>query len=188
MLVRPRIVNRHFLCQRAAARSRVAFHGVKLLGVWMPDEIEPEQIVVADGINDQRVFLPVPDGVSVPCGVGISGVLASIHENLPVAVDVALEKEVNVVGRLDDLPRIWRVTWYACRQAVGLRIVLRLVSLHHRLAGGREFDRITLFQAERNIFNEEDIAGAPDAGEVDASTGKARGGSWRRRRRRWLGA
>ena len=51
-------------------------------------EIEPELVVIADRIHHQRVAVPGADGIAIPGGIGIGGMLAAVHEDLAEAVDV----------------------------------------------------------------------------------------------------
>ena len=62
--------------------------------------------------------------------------LPAVHEDLPVAVDVGFEEEEDVRRRLHDAPRIGRDARHAGRQAVRLRIVLRLPRLQILRADG----------------------------------------------------
>ncbi len=56
--------------------------------------------------------------------------LAPVHEDLPVGMNVALVEDEHVRRRLHDPPRIRRPPRHPRRQAIRLRIVLRLPSLH----------------------------------------------------------
>src|SRR4030095_15816030 len=73
--------------------ARIPLDGLELLRVRMADEVEPEEIVEPDRLDDERVALPVTDRVAVPRGLLVVGMLAAIHEDLPEAMDVALEQE-----------------------------------------------------------------------------------------------
>ena len=83
------IVDHDFEVQVRIIGPPVTLDGVQFFGVRVPREIEPELIVEADGIDDQGIAFPFAGGVSVPGGVGVVGMSAAVHENLPVAVDVS---------------------------------------------------------------------------------------------------
>ena len=79
--------------------ARVAFDGVQLFGVRVAQIVEPELVVEPDRIHHQRVLVPGADGVPVPGGIRIVGMLA-VHEDLPEAVDVAFIQDEDVRGGL----------------------------------------------------------------------------------------
>src|SRR5579884_2027736 len=87
------IVDRDLAHERAEVLARPALDRVQLLAVRVAPEIEPELVVEADRVDDQRVALVPADRVAVPRGIEIRGVLPAVHEDLPVAVDVPLEQE-----------------------------------------------------------------------------------------------
>ncbi len=109
---------------------------MKLFRVRVTGEIEPELVVVADGVHHQGVALIMADRVPVPRGIGIVRMLAAIHEDLPEAVNVSFKQEENVSGGLYDPPRIRRDPRYAGGQAIGLGIVLRLARFEDLLRSG----------------------------------------------------
>ena len=53
-----RIVDRHILLQRPEIGARVALDGVQLLGMRMPDEIEPELVVEPDRVDRPACLHP----------------------------------------------------------------------------------------------------------------------------------
>src|SRR5216683_4454243 len=63
---------------------------VKLFGMRVPSPIEPTLVVESHGIYDQRVSIPPASGVPVPKRIQILR-MASVHEDLPVAMYVPLE-------------------------------------------------------------------------------------------------
>src|SRR6185437_9552028 len=50
---------------------RDGIDGVKLLGMRVPAEIEPELIVKSNGVHDQRVAVPASDGIAVTSRIWI---------------------------------------------------------------------------------------------------------------------
>src|SRR5487761_740319 len=104
--VSSRIVDGDFVYQGPEIFSGIALDGMKLLGMRMAFEIEPELVVESHCVDYQRVAVPASDGVPVPGRVRIGGMLAPVHEDLPVAVDVALEQEKDVSRSLNDPPGI----------------------------------------------------------------------------------
>src|SRR5262245_9620753 len=143
---------------------------MELLGVRMASEIEPELVVEADGVDHQRVAFPPTDRVTIPGGVRIFRVLAAVHEDLTEAMDVALEKEVEVscllVRRhLHDAPRVGRDTWDASRQAVRFRVVTRFPRVHDRLRCRQKRNRIAGCHALRKVSDW--ASTLPDASPID---------------------
>ena len=66
-----RIDDLGFDVQAAQIGPGDAFDGVKLLGMRVPAEIEPEFIVVSDGVDDQCVAVPCSDRIAIPGGIRI---------------------------------------------------------------------------------------------------------------------
>src|SRR5579871_1303114 len=64
LAVRARIVDQRLVMQRLLARPREAFDDVQLIGVRVAEVVEPRRLVEADDVDDQRVTVPMPDGVS----------------------------------------------------------------------------------------------------------------------------
>ena len=87
------IVNRGHGLELADLRARVALDRAQLRRVRMAHEIEPEEIVEADGFDDERVTFPVPDRVAVPSRLEVVGMRAAVHEDLAKAMDVAFVQE-----------------------------------------------------------------------------------------------
>ena len=83
--------------ERAVVRARVALDDVELLGVRRAAAIEPELVVEADRIDDERVAFPVTDRVSEPRGNKTLRVLAAVHADDTVsAVIHQLVQDVDV--------------------------------------------------------------------------------------------
>src|SRR5689334_5532865 len=66
--VRARVVDGELVDERSEVRAREPLDGMELLGVRRAAAVEPELVVVADGIDDERVAFPTTDGVTVPGG------------------------------------------------------------------------------------------------------------------------
>src|SRR5688500_14428929 len=120
--IRSRILDRGRDLELAEPRARVALDGSQLRRVWMAGEVEPEKLVEPDRLDHERVALPMPDRVAVPRHFEVVGVLASVHEDLAIAVNVAFEQEEQMRGfaicrRLHQTPWIRRDTRHARRQA-----------------------------------------------------------------------
>jgi hypothetical protein len=50
-------------------RTSVALDHMQPFGVRVAHEVEPRPVVESDGVDDERVAFPMPDGVTVPCRV-----------------------------------------------------------------------------------------------------------------------
>ena len=88
--------------------------------------------------------------------------LAAIHEDLPIAVNVAFKEEVDMRGILHDSPRIRCDARNPGRQAIRLRIVLGLPLLHEDLRRGQQWNGFAWSQALRQIADR--TAARPHAG------------------------
>src|SRR4029453_15735233 len=108
-----RIGDGHLVEELAELRTTITFDGVQLLGVRVAGKVEPELVVEADRVDDERVAFESSDRVAVPRRIGICRMRTAVHEDLPVAVDVALEQEEHVRGRLQDAPWIRRLARHA---------------------------------------------------------------------------
>src|SRR6185503_4677999 len=96
--VSSRIVDGGFDLQMTQVGAPKTLHHVQLLSVGMPREIEPEFVVEPDGVDDHRVAIPASDGIPVPGGIGIGGMLATdfftiAEKDLAVAVDVSFKQK-----------------------------------------------------------------------------------------------
>ena len=69
------IVDGHIDRQVSQIGAGVALDGMQLFRVRMAQIIEPEFVVVSDRIDHQRVSFPMADGMAVPGGIGIVGML-----------------------------------------------------------------------------------------------------------------
>src|SRR5262249_24504383 len=122
----------------------------------------------------------MPNRVAIPGGIGVLGMSASVHENLPVAMDVAFKQEIDVGRSLDNFPWIGRVAGHARGEAVGFGIVLGEMFTHLLLAPVRKRNRLARLQSQRNILDEIDVAGPPKAREIGAAIRQPRGWALRR--------
>ena len=61
MLERTGILEDDVVDERAVVRTRITLDDVELLGVRRSTSIEPELVVEADGVDDERVALPPSD-------------------------------------------------------------------------------------------------------------------------------
>src|SRR5262245_50328712 len=107
-----------------------ALDDVHLLGVRVPSEIEPEPVVEANGVHDQRIALQPADRVAVPARIWVVGMLTAVQENLSIAVDVAFEQEEDMRLRLEDAPWVRSLPRDTGWKALSLGIVFG-----HPLAG-----------------------------------------------------
>jgi len=92
--------------------------------------------------------------------------LAAIHEDLPIAVDVPLKEEKDVrrfrVRRvLDDPQGIGGDSRHAGWQAVRFRIILRLPGIHELFRLGQERNRLPRSEALRKVTGR--AAAKPDS-------------------------
>src|SRR4029077_2142427 len=123
--------------------------------------VEPEFIIEAHRVDDQRVSLILADGFAIPRRIRIWRVLAPIHEDLPVAVYVAFEKYVSVIPVLKNGPWIGSQAGHAGGQAICFGIVLRWTLLGE-LQRPRLYRKLLAFlQRIANVKNEMKI-GPPD--------------------------
>src|SRR5262245_59826866 len=64
--VRAGIIEREVVDERPEIRAREPLDGVELLRVRRAATVEPELVVVADRVDDERVAFPTTDGVAIP--------------------------------------------------------------------------------------------------------------------------
>src|SRR5919106_4549409 len=67
--------------ERPVVDARPPFNRMELLGVWCPARIEPELVVVADGIDDERIAVPPADGVAPPRRERVRRMRTTVHVN-----------------------------------------------------------------------------------------------------------
>src|SRR5262245_10178988 len=108
--------------------------------------------------------------MAIPGGVRIFRMLAAVHEDLTVAVDVAFEEKEEVrcllVRRhLHDTPRIGRDTRDASRQTVRFRVVARFPGVHDCLRFREEWNRLALGETLRKVSDR--TSPLPDSGQID---------------------
>src|SRR5580704_15716468 len=105
--------------------------------------------------------------------------LAAVHEDLPVAVNIALEQEIDVSRILNNSPGIRRNARNPCGQTIRFRIVLGLPLIHDRFRRGQQRNRLAGSQALSQISNRS--AALPDTRKIRMPIRKARRGTVRRR-------
>src|SRR5258706_14715281 len=114
-------VDRH----RVMVYAPHAFHNVQFLAVWMAVVIEPGFIVESDGVNDERISLPLSDRIAHPCGRQILGMLPAVREDLADEVMV-LKQHDHLARALQDFH--WLASyqinaWHAGRKTVDDRVI-----------------------------------------------------------------
>ena len=77
------------MTQPSPVDARVPFYRVQLLGVRCAAAVEPELVVVADRVHDERVVLPSANRMSPPCRNGIDGMPAAVHVDDTMRTSVA---------------------------------------------------------------------------------------------------
>src|SRR5579862_655869 len=98
--------------------------------------------------------------------------LAAIHENLAVAMNVAFKQDVGVIPVLNNAPRIRRQTRHSGRQAIGLRIILGRTFLGELQRPALDRKLLAFLECVADVIGEVAI-GTPDSGEVRFSVGQA---------------
>src|SRR5215471_4567964 len=114
--------------------------------------------------------------MAVPRRIGFLGMLATVQENLAIAVDVAFEEEEHMRSGLQNAPRVRRLPRNTRRKALRLRIIFGHTLARELFSPGLDRKLLTLLQRVMNVVDERVIR-APDAGEVDFSVARARGRS-----------
>src|SRR5262245_53970183 len=99
---------------------------MELVGVRCPARVEPRLVVIANGIDDERVTFPTTGRVSPPCRDQIIriGMFPAVHEDLPDGTAAALlvddvDRAETFRGyRLNEIPRERILSRDAHRRAV----------------------------------------------------------------------
>src|SRR5689334_19161062 len=92
-----RIFDRHGVHERSHVRPRPALDGVKLFAVRRPFAVEPELVVEADRVDDERVLpFPMTDRMAEPRCVEFRRMLTAVHEDLAIRVDVPFVNDVEM--------------------------------------------------------------------------------------------
>src|SRR5436190_16817605 len=118
-----RIVDGEVIDERSVIDPRPPFGGVELIGVRSTTAIEPELLVITDGVDDERVSFPVTDGVAPPGWEKIIRVLGLIHVHDAMVPGVAgLMQKINLRQTLRrvrhrEFPWIRVHSWHAHGQA-----------------------------------------------------------------------
>src|SRR5262245_35002519 len=137
--VRAGIVEREVVDERPEIGAREPLDGVELLRVRCPAAVEPELVVVADRVDDERVAFPTSDRVAVPARKQIVWMLAAIHVDDAMRARVAeLVQDVDLRYALrrqaeDHLPWVRVDARNAHRQARDIRFILLLALVPQRL-------------------------------------------------------
>jgi hypothetical protein len=79
MRERARVLERHVVDERAVVGPGVPLDDVQLLGMRCTASIEPELVVEADGVDDERIAVPPADRMSEPRRNRCRRVLSAIH-------------------------------------------------------------------------------------------------------------
>src|SRR4030095_6782053 len=79
--VRARVVDGELVAERIEIDASEPFECVELRGVRQTAPVPPEPLVEADGVDDERVALPMADGVAVVGGLGFLRVLPPVQVN-----------------------------------------------------------------------------------------------------------
>src|SRR4051812_42418944 len=83
VLVRSRVVDGDLNLQSAQVRTPHAFDHVQLFRLRLACNIHPAAVMKTYGVDDERVLLPVPDGMSRPRWIIVGRMPAAISEDLP---------------------------------------------------------------------------------------------------------
>src|SRR5436309_15975754 len=73
------IINREYVNECSVVNPGPSFDRVEFPGVRGAATIEPELVVIANGVDDERVALPRPNRVAPPSRKKIVRMLAAIH-------------------------------------------------------------------------------------------------------------
>src|SRR5207249_6261294 len=111
--------------------ATVAFGDVRRFGLRVAVHVQPPYIVKGIGLDDQRVAIPLADGVTVVGRLGGLGQRTSIHKDLAVLI-IGLEKNRNDLRSLDNLAR--RRYRIEIRHAVAEAALGRMAFLQVRFA------------------------------------------------------
>ena len=84
--IRAGIVNRDLVSDRVEVGAREPFDHVQLVGRRHSQVVDPHALVESDGVDHQRVALPVPDRMSAIARRQVWRVSPAIHEDRPEAV------------------------------------------------------------------------------------------------------
>ena len=80
------------------------FNQMQLVAVLMAGRVEPGPVVEPDGVHDQRISIPLADGIPKPGGVHFFGMVASVRVNEAKRV-LILEQDGRHRRSLNDLER-----------------------------------------------------------------------------------
>src|SRR5439155_1391708 len=84
-----RILDRHRVHERPHIRARPSLDRVELFAVRRAFAVEPELVVEANRVDDERVLVfPAADRMTEPGWIELRRMLPAVHEDLTEAVDV----------------------------------------------------------------------------------------------------
>src|SRR5690242_5964563 len=120
------IVNGKFVDECSVIDAGPAFDGVQFVRMRSSAAVEPELLVIADGVDDERVSFPVSDGMAPPRRQQIVRMFGLIHMYDTMVSGIAgLMQKVNLgkafrCVRHREFPWVWIHTGNAHRQAGGI--------------------------------------------------------------------
>ena len=122
------IVDRHVVAYRGLIGTGELLDGVELIGVRRRTAVNPEALVVANGVDDERVAFPPANGVAVVGRLQILRVAAAIGVNRAEGVRSANVEDEDPLdlGNLEDLGAVRReeLTLHPRRLAPRVRLEL----------------------------------------------------------------
>src|SRR5579872_5144167 len=132
LYVRPGIVDGDLDFEVAEASPGETLGDVRRLGLRMAlGSIRPRQSIEAEGVHDQRIAFPAPDGITQPGRLRVCRQWTAVEKHLAKSgIGGRLIKQNYQPGRLDDLEWMRRVrsrhvdAGHPWRHAPGERIVL----------------------------------------------------------------
>src|SRR5439155_6443621 len=98
-----------FILDRIEIDAREALDGVKLFCMRQTSAIDPEVFAEAFRIDNQRVFLPMSDGVAIRRGIDFLGMRAAIHIDHAKSVRTADIEDIDAleIRHVHEVDPIW---------------------------------------------------------------------------------
>src|SRR5438093_1908980 len=125
------VIDGEFQIDVPEVAATVALGDVRRFGLRVAVHVQPPYIIKGIGLDDQRVAIPLADGVTVVGRLGGLGQRTSIHKDLAVLI-IGLEKNRNDLRSLDNLAR--RRNRIEIRHAVSEATLRWMTFLQVRLA------------------------------------------------------
>src|SRR5688572_13004369 len=175
------IVEEKVVGDAAPVDPRPALDRVELLGVRCAAAVEPELVVVADRIDDERVLLEPARRMAPPGRNRIGRVRPPVHVHHAVRARIAgLMEHIDVRQPLRgvrhrELPRVRIHARHAHRQTRGVGLVL-LQPLAHELLRPRQQRKLAGLQPAVALDVAVRAAAHPRTGEVDLAVRQPRNG------------